>query len=128
MKTINLIIHLLWHPDQNSLESWFLYNSPVSSLSAPTNPVIKKCHHNMDDSKEEQVTSLIDYRHGTTPTTWNPLGISSTLILDDFLLFNLHRVDKNCKSLICLNQVYSKYWVLPLGHFELHLSFNYPVC
>src|SRR5690349_11851492 len=42
----------LWHPRQNSLESWFLYNSPVPLSSAPTNPLTKKCRRNTDDTEE----------------------------------------------------------------------------
>ena len=86
---------MLWHPGQNSLESWFLYNYLEPSPPAPSNPAAKKRRHNADYSEEEWVTSLIDYHRGTTPTTRNPLGISSTLILDDFPLFSLRQVDEN---------------------------------
>src|SRR5690349_17252407 len=97
----------LWHPGQNSLESWFLYNSPVPSSPAPISPLTKKRRRNADDTEEEQVTSLIDFRRGTTPTTRNLLGISSTLILDDFPLFNLRRVEENpvTGQLIITNRV-----------------------
>ena len=97
----------LWRPGQNSLESWLLYNRPVPSPPAPISPLTKKRRRNADDSEEERVTSLIDFRRGTTPTTRNLLGISSTLILDDFPLFNLRRVEENpvTGQLIITNRV-----------------------
>ena len=97
----------LWRPDHNSLESWFLYNRPVPPPLAPISPLTKKRRRNADDSEEERVTSLIDFRRGTTPTTRNLLGISSTLILDDFPLFNLRRVEENpvTGQLIITNRV-----------------------
>ena len=80
----------LWSPSGNSWD-----NLVFSELDEPIpEPPKKKRRRNIDDSEEDRVTSLTDWRRGVTETTRNPLGISTTQVLDEFPWYNLRRVEE----------------------------------
>ena len=80
----------LWSPSGNSWD-----NLVFSEIDEPIlEPPKKKHHRNIDDTEEDRVTSLTDWRRGVTETTHNPLGISTTQVLDEFPWYNLRCVEE----------------------------------